>query len=191
MMACGLSAPVAIGTSAAAFSSGSKAALSPCLASAAPSASLGAIAAWPFPSRRLQRGKVAALPFVSRAAWLGRLRDVPQRRPDGAEARVEHLVERRLQLVERDAKSLANRSVPLGPLPVNAYQRVERRLAARGDDVLDEQRRLVVRERDGVRLGEAGIQIAQLEHLIALERQREWNFHLAAPGGLLAAFFVH
>ncbi len=85
---------------------------------------LRAIAARPFRRRRLQGGKVAALPLVSRAAWFGRLRDVPQRRPDGAEPRVEHLVERRLQLVDRDAKSLANRGVALGAVAVDADQRV-------------------------------------------------------------------
>ena len=148
---------------------------------------LRAIASRPIRRGRLERRDVAALTLV---AGLGRLGPVPQRRAQGAEALVQHLVEGALQLVDGDAEALADGGVAFDAVAVDSQERAQRRLAARGDDVLDEQRRLVVRERDRVRLGEARIQIAQLQGLPALERERERHFHVAAPRRLLAAFFV-
>ena len=47
--------------------------------------------------------------------------------------------------------------------------------------MVDEQRCLVVRQSDGVRLGEAGVEIAKLQHLAFVHRLRERDLHVASP----------
>ena len=56
--------------------------------------------------------------------------------------------------------------------------------------MVDEEGRLVVRQRDGVGLGEAGVEIAKLQHFSLVHRLGERDFHVAAPLGPLLPFLV-
>jgi hypothetical protein len=60
----------------------------------------------------------------------------------------------------------------------------------RRHDVCDEQRGLVIGERNRFRLGETGVQVFQLQRFPALERHRERHFHVAAPLRPGATFLV-
>ena len=66
-------------------------------------------------------------------------------------------------------------------LTERAQQRVQSRLTEGLDDVFDQQRGLVVGQRDGLRIGEARVEIAELEDLAALQPGGEGHFHLAPP----------
>ena len=57
--------------------------------------------------------------------------------------------------------------------------------------MLDEQRRLVVRERDFLRVGERGVEVAQLQRLAVVEDLGELHVHLARPLRTGALFLEH
>ena len=95
--------------------------------------------------------------------------------------RIQRLVERCLQLRKRDADPLFNRVVALEPLAVRLDERPQLRLSVGLHDVINEQRRFVVRERDGVGTREPRVEVCQLQRLASLEREREGNLHLASP----------
>ena len=63
-------------------------------------------------------------------------------------------------------------------------------MGERRDDVLDEQRRLEVGERDRFRARERGVQIAQLERFAPIQHPGELHVHLAAPLGACLLLFV-
>ena len=59
------------------------------------------------------------------------------------------------------------------------------------DEVLDDERRLVIRERDHAWIAEPFVQVGKLEQLVLAERLRERHVHLAAPFEPRAAFLEH
>ena len=65
------------------------------------------------------------------------------------------------------------------------------RVAEGGDQVLDEQRRLEVRERNRLGVRERGVQVAELQRLAAVQHPRKPDVHAASPLGTLERFFVH
>ncbi len=97
----------------------------------------------------------------------------------------------RLDLGERRPDSPPHRLVDRHALGKRAHQRLQGRLAARHHQVVDQQRRFVVRERDGLARHEAAIEIGQRDDLAALERVGKAQLHLATPLGTRALLLEH
>ena len=93
-----------------------------------PEGELRAITSRPIRRRGLQRGDVAR---GRSSPGLRRLGNIAQRRANRAEALVEHLVERALQLVDGDAQPLADGGIALGAVAIDAHQRAQRRHSPR------------------------------------------------------------
>ena len=111
-------------------------------------------------------------------------RSPPARRARGAARRSARRGTRRttLQRVDLDVDSTLRIAASVSMPSANDWTSARSAGSPkRCDDVLDQQRRLVVRERDRARVLEAGVQIAQLEDLAGVDRARKRQLHLAAP----------
>ena len=94
-----------------------------------------------------------------------------------------HLIEADLQLVEVGVERRLQRRVGVEPLRVRAHQLAQPGVAEGVDDVLDEQRRLEVRERDRLRILNAAFRSRSFSVSPRFSIAGELDVHLAAPLG--------
>ncbi len=104
-----------------------------------------------------------------------------ERRPQGRVLTIEPLIEACLDLVERGVERRLERRICLEPLAVRPQQPPQRRFTVGVDEVLDDQGRLVIDERDHPRIAEAFVDVAEFEELPGRERLGERNLALPAP----------
>ena len=126
---------------------------------------------------RLRVRQIAAQPAREHPIPLLRTLHRPAQRP---EPRLHGHVERRLEGVEVQSDPVEGR-LGVEPVPVGPQEIVDGRLAVRVDDVLDEDRGLEVRDRNGLGPREAAVEIAERQHVAPVEVGRELQVLVARP----------
>ena len=119
-------------------------------------------------------------PLAGRRLCPATLRQL-QRPPERPEPLLDGFIEGDLHAVQVATDRPIQRFFGVDALSERAKHRVQRLHAVAGHQVLHQQRGLVVSERDGVRVGEPGIQVLQLQDLIFVERVGERELLVATP----------
>ncbi len=106
-----------------------------------------------------------------------------ERPANAAEPALEHLVEAGLHLVEAGVERRLQGRVGVEALAVGAQQLVDARRSVGLDEIVDDDRALEVGDADLSRIGERGIEIVQLDHLVVVHHLGELHVHLPRPFG--------
>ena len=104
-----------------------------------------------------------------------------ERTTNRTELPFEARVERRLNLIVRGVIGLLERFLRLDAARKGPDERPQLLLAVGLNEVIDQDGRFVVRERDQLRVGEAVIEVCDLERLAGIERLRELDLHATTP----------
>jgi hypothetical protein len=112
-----------------------------------------------------------------------RVRRRHERLAHGAELTLHGFVESGLQLIEIRVQRGLERRVRVEPLAVNPHQLAQPGLTIGRDQMFDQQRRLVIRERDRLGVLERRVELAELDGFAAVQHAGERHVHFAPPLG--------